>query len=227
MVGDQATAFVPTGRRWSYLDTIRSAAAFAILLIGAVIARHGVPRPEADLFESINQLPDFLYPVVWPIMQLGSVLGALAVALVMGLRTRRWSIGVCTAAAIGTTWLVAKWVKDQVGRGRPFGVGLEVNLRDHATYGLGYVSGHAAIATCLYTMVVPHLRERYRPIALAAVLIVCFARIYSGAHLPLDVVGGAALGMLIGEAFRVIEVRWRTGRVPHTEDLVAEPDAVA
>lgn len=227
MAHDQATAFVPTGRRWSYLDTIRSATAFAVLIIGAIIARNGVPRVEATVFERINQLPDFLYPIVWPVMQLGSVLGAMTVAVIMGLKTRRWSIGVCTAAAIGTTWLVAKWVKDQVGRGRPLGVGLEVNLRDHAIYGMGYVSGHAAIATCLYTMVVPHLRQRYRPVALAAVLVVCFARIYSGAHLPLDVVGGAALGMLIGEAFRVIEVRWRTGRVPHAEDLVAEPDLAA
>jgi membrane-associated phospholipid phosphatase len=31
------------------------------------------------------------------------------------------------------------------------------------------------------------------------------ARVYSGAHLPLDVVGGAGLGILVGEGFRRIE----------------------
>jgi len=29
--------------------------------------------------------------------------------------------------------------------------------------------------------------------------------VYSGAHLPLDVVGGAGLGVILGEAFRMVE----------------------
>jgi undecaprenyl-diphosphatase len=37
-------------------------------------------------------------------------------------------------------------------------------------------------------------------------LIVGFARIYSGAHLPLDVVGGAGLGLLSGTL-----ARWALG----------------
>ncbi|MFN8018915.1 MAG: phosphatase PAP2 family protein [Acidimicrobiales bacterium] len=220
-------AFVPAGRRWSYLDTLRTAGALAVLVAGGLVASHGVPSVEASIFEAINQLPDAFYPVVWPVMQLGSVLVALAVALVAGWRTRRLSVAVCTVAAVGATWFVAKWVKHLVGRDRPFGVGLEVHLRDHATYGLGYVSGHAAVVAALYTMITPHLRRRYRPIAAALAVVVCFARIYSGAHLPLDVVGGAALGMLVGEAFRLLEVRWRSGRAPRAEDLVApEPDVV-
>ena len=31
----------------------------------------------------------------------------LAVAAITGWQTRRWSIGVCAAAAVGTTWFVA------------------------------------------------------------------------------------------------------------------------
>ncbi|MGN6694889.1 MAG: phosphatase PAP2 family protein [Aquihabitans sp.] len=199
------------------------------LLGGALIAKGGVPPWEASVFEAVNGLPDALRPVLWPIMQLGMLSVALVVAAIAGWRTRRVSVGVCTAAAVVTTWVVAKYVKQLVGRGRPFGVGLEVNLRDHATYGLGYVSGHAAIAAALYTMVVPHLRRPYRRVALALTVTVCFARVYSGAHLPLDVVGGAALGMMIGEAFRVIEVRWRSGRAPRAEDLLApeEPEVLA
>ena len=226
---DQAhpNAFVPAGRRWSYLDTARTTAAAVVLVVGGLIAAGGVPTWEASLFETVNQLPGALYPVVWPVMQLGTILVALAVAAVAGWRTRRLSVGACTAAAVVATWLVAKYVKHLVGRDRPFGVGLEVHLRDHATYGLGYVSGHAATVAALYTMVVPHLHKRYRPVAATLALVVCFARVYSGAHLPLDVLGGAALGVLVGEGFRVLEVRWRSGRAPHVEDLTApEPHIV-
>ena len=205
-MGDPVTtAFVPTGRRWSYQDTIRTGVGAVTLVAGGLVAARGVPHWEASIFEAVNGLPDVLYPAVW--------------------RTRRLSVGVCTAGAVGATWLAAKYVKGLVGRGRPFGVGLEVHLRDHAASGLGYVSGHSALAAALYVMVVPHLRPRFRPVAAVLALTVGVARIYSGAHLPLDVVGGASLGMIVGEAFRVIEVRWRSGRLPAAEDLTA-PDPV-
>jgi glycosyltransferase 2 family protein len=34
-------------------------------------------------------------------------------------------------------------------------------------------------------------------------VVVCLARIYVGAHLPLDVLGGIALGLAIGAAVRL------------------------
>jgi undecaprenyl-diphosphatase len=34
--------------------------------------------------------------------------------------------------------------------------------------------------------------------------LVCLARVYVGAHLPLDVVGGAALGLAIGGLVRLV-----------------------
>ena len=52
----------------------------------------------------------------------------------------------------------------------------------------------AAIA-CL---VVPYLRGRWKIAPWAVVGVVMFTRVYVGAHNPLDVIGGAALGLAIG-----------------------------
>ena len=60
--------------------------------------------------------------------------------------------------------------------------------------GLGYLSGHAGVAVALGAAALPRLGPGGRALTLAAVPVVGLTRIYVGAHLPLDVAGGAALG---------------------------------
>jgi membrane-associated phospholipid phosphatase len=64
---------------------------------------------------------------------------------------------------------------------------------------LGYPSGHAAVAAALTVVVSAHLSVRWVIAALALGGIVLFGRRYVGAHLPLDVIGGAALGAIVGQ----------------------------
>ena len=52
----------------------------------------------------------------------------------------------------------------------------------------------AALATIAYA----YLPKPWRRLSLALAVVVSFARVYVGAHLPLDVVGGAGLGVLAG-----------------------------
>ena len=59
--------------------------------------------------------------------------------------------------------------------------------------GDGFISGHAAISAALAAGVVPVLPGA-TPVLAALAGTVGFSRLYVGAHLPLDVVGGAALG---------------------------------
>jgi hypothetical protein len=60
------------------------------------------------------------------------------------------------------------------------------------------VSGHSAVAVALATVASPFLGRRARRIAWVLAGCVCVARIYVGAHLPFDVLGGAALGWAAG-----------------------------
>lgn len=62
----------------------------------------------------------------------------------------------------------------------------------------GFVSGHSAVAAALATAAAPYLSRRLRRVAWALALTVGLARVYVGAHLPLDVVGGLLVGWVTG-----------------------------
>jgi glycosyltransferase 2 family protein len=73
-----------------------------------------------------------------------------------------------------------------------------VYIFDIPDRGLGYVSGHSAVAVSLATVASPFLGRRARRVAWTLAALVCVARIYVGSHLPFDVLGGAALGWAAG-----------------------------
>jgi undecaprenyl-diphosphatase len=68
---------------------------------------------------------------------------------------------------------------------------------------MGYVSGHAGVVVTLVLAALPELPGAWRPAALLAVPLVGATRVYVGAHLPLDVVGGAALGLAVDGVVRL------------------------
>ena len=167
----------------------------------AVSSTTSVPSWEASLFASINGWPDGISPLLRAAMQLGSLLGALVVVVVTALVSRSVRLSAAALVASLVSWYLAKPVKDVVARGRPATLLSSVHAREHAS-GLGYPSGHAAVAFSLAAVLAPALPRRWRPVPWALAVVVALARIYVGAHLPLDVVGGAALGVVVGTLTR-------------------------
>ena len=100
--------------------------------------------------------------------------------------------------AVLIAWVAAKIVKRLIERGRPGDLLDGVELRESGLHGHGYVSGHTAIAFAVATVLTPLLPGRWRLVPFAVASLVGLSRIYYGAHLPLDVVGGAGLGILSG-----------------------------
>jgi glycosyltransferase 2 family protein len=185
-------------------DVLRLVAGLAILLGCIVTVRpHDVGVLETDLFRLANDLPDALFPAFWVVMQAGNVLAVGVAAVVVAATRRFWLAANLAITGIGV-WLAARWIKDQVGRGRPADLLPDPNLRGHHDTGLGFVSGHAAVAVAIATMIVPYLGRRARWVAVLVALLVCVSRLYVGAHLPLDVVGGAALGWAAGSLVHLL-----------------------
>src|SRR5262245_4637667 len=130
-------------------DLVRLAAATALLIATAeLVRRDRVAALEVDAFRVVNDLPGFLYPPVWAIMQLGNLVAVPVVAALAAL-TRRFRLAVNLLVAGVGVWFLAILVKGLVERGRPAHFIDNVHIRGTPVGGLGYISGHAAVAVAL------------------------------------------------------------------------------
>jgi membrane-associated phospholipid phosphatase len=177
-------------------------------MITTLIEPNEVGDAESAVFEAINGLPGAAFAPLWVPMQLGNIVAvpALAAAALM-FRHLRLSAGILLAGV--SCWYLARMVKEAVGRGRPAALISETILRQAPTGGGGYISGHATIAFALATVLHPYLPRPWRIVAWVLAALVGFARVYVGAHLPLDVIGGAALGCAVGIVMLLIVEPWR------------------
>jgi len=176
------------------------AAAVAVVALTAVLAaRHRLVPGEAAGFHALNGLPGFLEPPARVLMTFGTLPGAIAVTVVVGLVARRVGPALAVLGAALLARLAAQSVKDLVDRARPVGLLDHVHVREHIG-GPGYPSAHATVAFAVAT-VLACCFPRARWPALGVALAIGLARMYVGVHLPLDVLGGAALGLLVATPF--------------------------
>jgi undecaprenyl-diphosphatase len=176
----------------------------ALLLVLAAIPVYGghVSGAEAAVFRVVNALP-LPIAVVWPVMQLGNFVVVPAAAVVAA-AFRRWLLAAELLAAGAGVYLLAKVVKGIVVRGRPGALLDDIVVRGAPALGRGFVSGHAAVVTSLLVVAWPWLSRPGRVVCVVLAVCVCLARVQVAAHLPLDVVGGAALGLAVGGAVRLL-----------------------
>ncbi len=165
--------------------------------VGSIVSP--LTTAEREVFGLINKAPDALYVPLWTVMQVGS-LAAVPLFTAAALVGRRPRLAAAVASSGTTAWLVAKLVKVIVARGRPDTVLAQVIIRGQPAAGLGFPSGHAAVAAALMTVASPYLSPPARRVGWTVVVLVGMARIYVGAHLPLDVVGGFSLGLIVGSS---------------------------
>lgn len=180
-----------------------------VLLAASIAARADLTALETQVFRGVNELPDALYNPIWPLMQYGTFITIPVLATVALLFHRRALALALALAGVGV-YLLALVVKQIVERGRPAELLTGVEQREVFGEGsLGFPSGHAAVAAALSVVVAAHLSKRWTIAALVLGTAVLIGRLYVGAHLPLDVIGGAALGAVAGSAVNLIVRRAR------------------
>ena len=186
-------------RWWHARTDLATIAGGAFVLLGCgLLARSALSALETSAFEAINGLPQELNAVIWPVMQYGTFITIPLLALV-AFAFRRFRLGLAMMLAGGGVYLIALVVKQVVDRGRPGGLIAGVQARERfGAESLGFPSGHAAVAAALTVVVAAHLSRRWATVAVLLAVAVMFGRMYVGAHLPLDLVGGAALGAVAG-----------------------------
>lgn len=169
------------------------------LVSTALVWDDHIPPGEEQLFEFINGWPDWIAWPLYPVMQFGMVLAPFVAGGLAWYLTRKRQPALALVTTGFGMWILAKVVKAVVDRPRPGQLLEDVAYRvDGGPDGLGYVSGHAVVGFAIATIASPYLSKRWRATLWALATGAATLRVYVGAHLPLDSIGGAGLGVAAG-----------------------------
>jgi len=102
---------------------------------------------------------------------------------------------VAGAAAAGVAWLLAHVAKAIADRSRPYQVTADAVLRQQPAHGTSFPSSHTAVTLAVAIALVPFLARPLAGAGIGYAVLAAWSRVYLGVHYPLDILGGAGIGM--------------------------------
>jgi len=185
-------------------DLVVLAVSLAVFAGCALVAADGRVGPaERAAFHAVNGLPDWLYGPMLAFQYLGVLAMPLVVA-VGALAVRRWRLAAALVLVVPAKLALERAVKWLVQRERPGTTVADAVLRGVHPAGLSFVSGHAIITFAIAGLLALVLPRRWAVVAFVLAALNAVARVYLGAHNPLDAVGGAAVGLAIAAALDLL-----------------------
>ncbi len=152
---------------------------------------------EGSIFMWIYHWPEWLRPLFYIVTQFGSGWAVFVAVLLLWITKRRIMAYVVTFASI-TTFAAVELLKTIIERPRPYIAFYNVIARDPHAAGFGFPSGHSAFSVLLATLLWGIVPKKIRFVLPCLAALVCLSRVYLGVHSILDVLGGVALGLLMG-----------------------------
>jgi len=195
---------VPQAVRRRRVDVVLMGIGATVLVASTLLAKRGPYGWEVTVFQAVNGLPGSIRPYLWVLNQYGTVT-TVPLATAIALLLRKWLLALSLAMCGIAVYVLAKVIKDYVGRGRPPGIVQDLVEREaFSPDSLGYPSGHAAVAWAITILVLAYVGRPWQIVVIALAIVVPVVRMYVGAHLPLDLIGGAALGVTVASAANLL-----------------------
>ncbi len=165
------------------------------------------PRP----FETVLAVTNSLFRPV-PLAVLAAGLAGWVLTTTRG--SQRWEVLRAALVGLALSELITQVLKRVADQPRPTASvpGLDVHGYPKDPFGNAYPSAHTAVAVGLVTALWPWLTRPQRVVGVVVALLVALNRLYIGAHWPVDVVGGAAIGLLAGALCWLVAARWPIAR---------------
>ena len=182
-------------------DALVVAGGLGLFTVCAVVASSGeVGDLERRVFDTVNGLPRELLGPMQAVQLLGVLaIGPLVASIALASRRPRLAFAVAVAtlgklAAERIVWEIV--IRERPGTTVPGAI----VASGVPTSGPAFVSGHVVLSTAIATILTPWVPPRWRWAPWLTVAGVGVARLYLGAHSPVDVAGGLGLGLAIGGA---------------------------
>ena len=170
---------------------------------GLVLWFNHPPQPFAAVFAVANPL---LRPV--PLSIVALALAGFLLWTAVG--SQRVEVLRALVVSLILSELVAQVIKRLADQPRPLAVipGLDTHGYPVSPHGNAYPSAHTAWVVGAVSALWPWMRWPHRIVGLVFAVLVGCNRLYIGAHWPIDVLGGAAVGLLCGTLTWLLATRW-------------------
>jgi len=215
-------------RAWA--ATLLACVGAALFGVTALVLKAGAPSWDESLFRVLNDVPAALASVLTPLSHLfrlaGIVIVIVLAAVYVVARNRSVLPVAAGAAAAAVAWALANLAKVIANRPRPYEVVAGAVLRQQPAHGTSFPSSHTAITVAVVIALVPFLPRALAWVAVGYAVLVGWSRVYLGVHYPLDILGGAGIGLAVGGAMLLalgVLVRHHTERAAAGRDAVAQP----